>query len=67
MPGIVMGLIVMALVPITFLICPGSQYSCQIIQSVSVLFGMMALALSGAIAVGEWRSWRKAKKTNRAD
>lgn len=61
MTGIVLGLIVMASVPVTFLVCPGDNYSCQVVRSVNVVFGMMALALSGTIAVVEWRNRRKSK------
>ena len=61
MTGIVLGLIVMASVPVTFLVCPGDNYSCQIVRSVSLLFGLMALALTGTIAVVEWRDRKKVK------
>ena len=61
MQGIVIGLIVIALVPVVFLICPGENYSCQVVRSVNLVFGMMALALSGTIVVVEWRNRRKGK------
>ena len=62
MPGIIMGLLAMALVPIIFVLCPGGEFSCQVVQSVSVVFGLMALALTVALVIDEWQRRQKSKK-----
>ena len=49
MTGIVWGLIVLGFVPVTFFICDGSEYSCQVVRAASVLFGLMALAMTGVL------------------
>ena len=67
MTGIVLGLIVMGLVPITFFICDGSEYSCQVVRAASVLFGLMALAMTGVLAVGVWRDKYEAKNSDRPE
>ena len=67
MPGIIMGLLVMAMVPVTFVLCPGDQFYCQVVRSVSVVFGLMALTLMAALIVDEWQRWQKSKKPERAE
>ena len=67
MTGIVLGLIVLGFVPVTFFICDGSEYSCQVVRTASVLFGLMALAMTGVLAVGVWRDKYEAKNSDRPE
>lgn len=67
MTGIVLGLIVMGFVPLTFFICDGSEYSCQVVRAASVLFGLMALAMTSVLAVGVWRDKYEAKNSDRPE
>ena len=67
MTGIVIGLVVIAIVPFAFVLCPADQFSCQVTQSVSVVFGLMALVMVGVLLVDEWRNKGKAKNPERME
>lgn len=64
---IVMTMVVMAIVALAFVICPANQYSCQVTRAVSLVFGLMALALTTVLLVGDWRDRRKIKKAGRIE
>ena len=67
MTGVILGLVAMAIVPLAFLTCPTSLFSCRAVQSVSVLFGGMALLLTVALLMGDWRNKRKAKQPDEVE
>lgn len=56
-----------AIVTLAFVICPASQYSCQVTRAVSLVFGLMTLALATVLLVGDWRDRKKAKKAGRME
>ena len=64
---IAMTLVVIAIVALAFVICPANQYSCQVTRAVSLVFGLMTLALTTALLVGDWRDRGKAKKAGRIE
>lgn len=64
---IAMTLAVIAIVALAFVICPANQYSCQVTRAVSLVFGLMALALTTVLLVGDWRDRKKAKKAGRIE
>ena len=64
---IAMTTVVIAIVTVAFVICPANQYSCQVTRAVSLVFGVMALALATVLLVGDWRDRKKGKKAGRIE
>ena len=64
---IALTLVVIAIVAMAFVICPASQYSCQVTRAVSLVFGLMTLTLTTTLLVGDWRDRKKAKKAGRIE
>lgn len=64
---IAMTMVVIGIVALAFVICPANQYSCQVTRAVSLVFGLMTLALTTVLLIGDWRDRKKVKKTGRID